>query len=548
MNATLLMQNVFLQTSYYVMLAMLICWGWSAWREWHTFSIAPRIFLQKMFVGILTAAVLTCIIWKGIGPSYKVLSDESNLMGVARSMFYERTVKHVLTGEYYYDNLWPLSIDTPKRPFIYPLLVSFFHGIFGYSIDNGFYVNGVTLFLLLCWVFGIVSAVAGSWIGVAAQLLVAAQPIIGITATSAGYDTLSLFFQLIMLTSVWQLLQRVTPQRLLFLWWTGMVLANVRYETILFLPFLFGCLWMWGLVKWKDLRVYKWHYFSAPLFCISRVLQMILKAGTYENPPGVPVLGWVNFQKHFPIFLRGLVDFTFSLPYATILTLLALALIVIEFAWALYCKRRNRTSRWDQRSLRFAFAVLGVVGGGMVIYLSHHFGRYEHPTQARLFIVFAAVTSLLPLLALRWIAPAYLGSAKKWSVVIGAVFFALYFPIAAEGRFVNRLTGIRTANATLQFFRSLGTHNILIVADSPGLFVVENFGAVNFQYVRQNEARVLNNLKRHLYQDMYLMETVDYTTKKSKEGVLPSVKAVPVHTFQLSATEYIQISRVVLSN
>jgi hypothetical protein len=161
-----------------------------------------------------------------------------------------------------------------------------------------------------------------------------------------------------------------------------------------------------------------------------------------------------------------------------------------------------------------------------------------------LFIVFAAVTSLLPLLVLRWISMPRLDSAKRWSVVIGAVFFILYFPIAAEGRFVNRLTGIRTANAALQFFRSLGTHNILIVADSPGLYVVENFGAVNFQYVRQNEARVLNNLRRHLYQDMYLMETVDYATKKAKEGGLPGTQAVPVFHFQLSATEYIQISRV----
>jgi hypothetical protein len=546
MNSTLLMQNIFLHTSYYFMLALLICWAWSGWREWHTFSMAPRLFLEKMFVGILTAAALTLVIWKGIGPSYKVLSDESNLMGVARSMFLDRTVKHVLTGEYYYDNLWPLSVDVPKRPFMYPLLVSFFHVLFGYSINNGFYVNGVTLFLLLCWVFGVFSSLAGKWVGVAAQLLVAAQPIVGITATSAGYDTLSLLLQLIMLTSLWQLLHRVTPQRLLFLWWTGMVLANVRYETLLFLPFLFGCLWMWGLLKWQDLRVYKWHYFSAPLFCISRVLQMILKAGTYENPPGVPVLGWVNFVKHLPIFIRNLFDFSFSLPYATLLTLLALACIGIECGWTLANQVRKREPRWNIRILRFAFALLGVVGGGLLIYLSHHFGRYEHPTQARLFIVFAAVTSLVPLLALRWVSPAHLESAKKWCLVIGAVFFALYFPIAAEGRFVNRLTGIRTAHAALGFFRSIGTHNILIVTDSPGQYVVEDFGAVNFQYARQNEARILNNLKRHLYQDIYLMETVDYTTNKVKEGGLSGAPAEPVFSFQLSATEFIRISRVVL--
>ena len=546
MNVTELLQNIFLHTSYYFMFAMLLCWAWSAWREWNTTFSQPRIFLRTLLVGIITAAMLSAIIWKGVGPSYKVLSDESNLMGVARSMFFDRTVKHVLTGEYYYDNLWPLSVDVPKRPFIYPLLVSFFHLIFGYSIDNGFYVNGVTLFLLLCWTFAVCASLGGKWVGIAAQVLVAAQPIVGITATSAGYDILSLFLQMILLTSMWQLLQRVTPQRLLFLWWTGMVLANVRYETILFLPFLFACLWWWGLLKWQDIRVYKWHYFSAPLFCISRALQMYLKAGTYENPPGVPVLGWVNFVKHAPIFLRNLFDFTFTLPYATILTLFAAAVLAIELLWTLIARYRKAPPRWEQRHLRFAFSVFGVVVGGLIIYLSHHFGRYEHPTQARLFLIFAAATSLIPLLALRWVSSMHLDRAKKWSLVVGAVFFTFYFPIAAEGRFVNRLTGIRTANATLHFFRSLGVHNILIVADTPGLYVVENFGSVNFQYARQNEARVLNNLKRRLYQDMFLVETVDYGTNKVKEGGLPGTTTEAVYTFQLSATEFIRISRVLL--
>jgi len=538
------MENAFLYTSYYAMLLMVVAWGWASWHHWYTYQIQPRVFFSKIWLGALVALGLTLAIWKGVGPSYKVLADESNLMGVARSMYLDHTVKHILQAEHYYDNLWPISIDTPKRPFIYPLFVSFFHVLFGYSISNGFYLNALTLFILLCWVFALVRYFAGPWVGVAAQLLVAAQPIIGIIATSAGYDLLSLLLTVILMTGMLQLLQNPTPLKLLFLWWTGLVLAHVRYENIIFLPLLFGCLFIWKLIRWSDLMRYKWHYVLGLILCIPRVLQAIIKEGTYENPPGVPVLGFVNFQKHFPIFLENLFDFTFTLPYATFLTLVTCIVIVCEALRILYKKSVGKRSGWDQVQTRWAISLFLVTISGLIIYLSHHFGRFEHPTQARLFVVFVIMTSLVSLLSLRWIPLLHIEKAKKWTLVIGAICFTLYFPVAAEGRFVNRLVGIRTANATLGFFHKLPTHNIMIIADTPGLYVVEEFGSVNFQYARQNTARLVNNLKRHLYQDMYMIEQIEYGKTVGKEGGLPGVTSEVVHVFQLSATEFIQISRV----
>jgi hypothetical protein len=121
----------------------------------------------------------------------------------------------------------------------------------------------------------------------------------------------------------------------------------------------------------------------------------------------------------------------------------------------------------------------------------------------------------------------------------------MYLPVASQSRILNELTLTREADTTWRFFESLHEKRILIVCERPGLFTVMNYGAVDFESAKQDPG-TLSGLDRHLFYDLYLVQSVDLSTNKPfpQFDIWPERARTPVLEFQNDANATVRISRL----
>src|SRR5262249_23121607 len=106
---------------------------------------AIRAWLIENRFGILVSALVSGAVILSVEPSFRVLADEANLVGVSRSLFYHRTANFTVAGKWYFENFWDLNVVTDRRPALFPFLVSLLHLVRGYHAENAFTLNALVL-------------------------------------------------------------------------------------------------------------------------------------------------------------------------------------------------------------------------------------------------------------------------------------------------------------------------------------------------------------------------------------------------------------------
>lgn len=524
-------ETLFAKSSYYFFNGLLLAWIYCLyhWRK----TVFSNISLHSKAAALCICFLLTLIVWFGVEHSFKVLSDEANLMAISQSLTFEKTAYNHTMGRWYYDNFWPLANQIDKRPILFPYVLQFLHVVLGYAIENVYLLNSIFLFLFLYLVFLMVYPVGGFLGGIAGMLFVLAQPILPITAISGGFDLFSCLLQFWAAYLVLQLCVKENPTLRPLIWYTLVLLVHARYENVIAFPIVIGTLWYFGKFPFSELKKHPYLYSLSILFVIPRVWQFMMPQN-YENPVGVPVIGWSNFVKHFPIFVKHFMSMKFELPYATLLNVGGL---LIALVWALFFFRK-KTSLTTQY-FPFVVVLLGFSLSELAITLSHHFGVFDHPTQARLFLVFLMALSLAPFL-LKDILGYF---PSRAAVMAGFFFFLLYFPIAQENRFVNKLTIIRKTRWAYTYFNQAKDKNFLIIVDRPGIYTIRPMGAVDFTWANSNLLTIREDLKRHLYDDVYIVEDVRFGREES--GMSRNFELQTVFERQNTPEVQVRISKVV---
>ncbi len=526
-------EHLFANTSIYFFNAMVVAWVY-CFLDWRK-TVFSKVPFNTMVGALFFCFLLTTLVWFGVEHSFKVLSDESNLVAISRSLMYEKTAYNHTMGRWYYDNFWPLTSVLDKRPILFPYLLQLVHVVLGYSVDNVYILNSIFLFLFLYLIFLLVYPLGGFLGGLAGMLFVLAQPILSDTAISGGFDLQACLLQFWVAYLVLQLCERENPTIRPLLWYSLVLLVHARYENMLAFPLVLSILWIFGKFPLSELKKHPYLYSMSLIFLLPRIWLLILPQN-YESPPGVPVIGWMNFVKHLPVFLQYFVDMSFTLPYATILNVAA---VILGLVWVGFFLRK-RTSFLDEKYFPFALVILGFAFSELTITLSHHFGVFNHPTQARLFLVFVVTLSLAPFLL-----KGILGKLpSKILLLVSTILFLIYFPIAEENRFVNQLTIIRKTRWAYNFFDNLkNNQNILIIVDRPGIYSIRPTGAIDFNWARQNKDMILTDIQHRLYDDVYLVEDIEY--KKNKSELADIFELETVFRRQNTPTEEVRISKLV---
>ena len=499
---------LYAHTSYYLVFALCIIWIFQLLRLLSKSNFSLAKFVKSYWLGSSLALILTITVFISVPVKLKIFNDETNLLAVSQSMLYQKQAYRISMGKYYYGNLHPVEVEIPNRPLLFPFATCLIHSVLGYHYQNVFILNFLVMFLFLTGTFVAVQKSTDTFSAIAAMFLILAQPLIPIYGTSGGYDLFSTFFFALALLVLYGFLKSPNSENFAFLWVSLLMFANIRYESCIFFLII-----VCASIKYQKLEYFKSHAYIfslTPILSLPFIWQRLLSVGTYENPQGVALFSIQSFLKHSIIFIENLMNLNFDLPYAGLLNLTALIIIF-------YILMQVMTKKMVLKSYQMVFGwILAICLSTMlVIVLAHHLGRYDLPTQARLFMYFCVFSSLIPII-LRTHGPAWV--TGKTLLIASIVVFLIYNPIALKHRFINRLLATRIHHQSLAYLDSLKNRDVLIITAYSGQFTAMNFGAVNFNYANKHRHEILNELKKHLYSQILIIQEIDTDTNLPKYG------------------------------
>jgi len=534
-------QQLFVHTTYYLLLATVLCWvgtyahAAGAWRP-----RAVLAWLRENWPGLLVALSVTIVVGLSVEPALRMLSDEANLVGTSKNLFASKTATFTVSGKYYYESYWDIDVAIDRRPVLFPFLVSLVHTAVGYSYKNAFVLNLLLLPAFLLVAYRLAKSLGGETFGVLAALLVAAHPALLLAVRSAGFDFLATLLSLVVVKCFFDHARAPSPARLAMLWMNLCLLAQVRYESALFMAPVVLLLPLFKLVDRNLLRPYALVYLATPIYLLPRIWQSILRGNVPEQEPGAVTFSLDNFFNNAREYFEPLLSPGQAYPsHSALLIGLGVGGCLIGARW-LY--RRARAKAWQDPELRFAIFVSAWMLLQAVISFTYVWGRAQYPSAARLLISLDAFFSF----GAAWVLTALLRRFRPFvAVLLAACALALQLPVATQHRSLNRLTQTRESATTWRFFERLGDKRILIVTDRPNHFTIMNYGAMSFDSARRDQY-LLTAFARHLFSDIYVIQQLQLSTNQLRPGyeIWPSRQLIPVLEFQNDADVLVRVSRL----
>lgn len=533
-------QRLFVGTTYYFMLATVLCWAgtylhaardvrWSHAAAW----------IKDHYPGLATAFAVTAVAALAVEPALRVLSDEANLVGVSKNLFSSKTATFTVSGKNYYGSYWDVDVAIDRRPTLFPFLVSLAHAALGYSHQNAFFVNLLVLAGFVFVGYRIAKSLGGETFAVVSALFLAAHPIALLSARSAGFDLLATCFALLVIKSLLDFIREPAPARLAIAWMNLCLFSEVRYETALFVPPVVALLFAFRLIHWRTLRPYALVYALTPAYLMPRIWQALLRGNVPEQDPGTVTFSVDNFLHNASDYFAPLLSPSTAVAHSA--PLIAVGLVGAA-GWLRWLLGRVRARDFRAPDTRFGIIVAAWMLLQAVIVFSYVWGRAQYPSSARLLIPIDTFFSF----AAAWISTRWLSRFRPFVTILAALaIFVIQVPAAPQRRMMNRLTQTRESAATWSFFERLGEERILIVTDRPNHFTIMNYGAMNFESAKR-DPYLFTALARRLFQDVYVIQHIELSTNQPlpKYQIWPDLALEPVFEFQNDANVLVRVSRV----
>ena len=532
-------QQLFVQTTYYFLLATVLCWA-------GTYLHAARgvrgetivAWVKENWPGLVIAFALTVVAWHAIHPALRILSDEANLVGTSKNLFASQTATFTVSGKYYYDSYWDIDVAIDQRPTLFPFLVSLIHSAWGYSYKNVFVLNLMVLPAFVLVAYRLAKALGGEGFAIVASLLVVAHPTTLLSVRSGGFDFLAVFFAMLVLKSLFDYSRELSPARLAILWMNLCMLAEIRYESALFIPPVLALLFLFRMVSWGTLRPYAFIYALTPAYLLPRLWQAVLRGSVPRQDPGTVAFSLQSFFDNAYEYWKPILSPFHSYP-AHSAVIIGLG-VVGCLLWLRAHLRELLALDWNR--LKFpAFVITWMLVQAMVV-TTYAWGRAQSAPAARLFIAVDTFFSF----AAAW---ALTVSLRRWrpfvAIMLAAAILPIQVTIAAQHRTLNRLTQTRENATTWRFFESLHEKRILIVTDRPNLFTIMDYGAMSFEAAR-NDPVLFDALARRLFYDVYVIQQISLSTNHPLPGydIWPTHRLETMLEFQNDANVLIRIARV----
>ncbi|MBI4422720.1 MAG: hypothetical protein HY554_03270 [Elusimicrobia bacterium] len=521
---------IYARASYFVLLGLLGAWAWVSWRwlerRGESLPALARRHWRALACGVATAS----FVFVSVPPRLRVLSDETNLLGVAQSFALEKTAYNPTMAKRYYGQMQVVGRSIEKRALLYPFLVHIAHVLTGYRWRNGFGVNFVLLALLAAGLFGVVAARSGELAAAAAVILVATYPIVSLCAASSDAWLLHAALFGLLLASLAAFLRSPDEDSLALLWAQALVFAHTRYEAVLPAAVVLAAAAWRSPIRREHFVRHWWLYAATPLLLAPLAVQRVLTFGDYQNPPGVAPFSWAHLlQFGWRLVLAQFKLYDRLVPHAIALNWVAAGCL----AWWGYAWSRGTAvfeAAWQRR---WAAACVAAVAAHTVLHLSYYFGDYAFPTSARTVLPLAIAAALAPV-AFHVRFPERLPAGRLLALAL--LSGLLYHPIAVGAWHTQSLELIRETDAYQRFVLARGDEHALYIYSRPGQITVLGYGAVDFGWANGHAGELFHEYRRRLYSDVIAVQRIAYATG----APLPDDQLDP--RFQLDALSEVQIA------
>jgi hypothetical protein len=486
--------------------------------------------------------------------AHKVLFDEYVLQGTAWHLHATKEVGTPVRA-YEFAGTW-LATDAflDKRPFFFTFVVSLVHDLTGFRQENAFVVNVACAAICLGLTLWLVRALTGR-AGAAriAVLLLATLPLFGQNATGASMEIHNLAMIAATLVAATLYLRAPDDDRLALLVLTAVLLAQSRYESVIFVvPVAAAVAIGWAragriLLPWPALVAplllvpYAWHN----RYVDTKPVLWQLREGDTGR-----------FGLHYlPGNLEGARNFFFSVspgqPASLALSLAGLG----GLGWALWrWTRRSREAgggwaRWRPEETAVALVGAGIAAN-VAMLLFYYWSRFDEPITAR----FALPFCFLLAVAGGWVVGRAADRFRK-ATAAAALGLAAWVAVWGAPAYARRLYTLENqvmheTDWELELAMSRPGPVLAITNKATMPFLLRRIPAINTSMAGARASRIAWHLRQGTFREVIVAQVVRPTSAQGDAGVEPGDVLPP--EFKLETidrkrfgTRWIRVSRVV---
>ncbi|MGZ0707871.1 hypothetical protein ACWPKO_06000 [Coraliomargarita sp. W4R53] len=354
---------------------------------------------------------------------FKVVMDEPMLLATSMQMYQERQAYAVIQSYELEGGTVAVSKVVDKRPLFFPFLLSVLHDLTGYRPTQGFCLNALLLVIFMGASFRLGGRLCSPYGGYLLVGLFATVPLLIVNATSSGFDLLNILMILLLGARLEAYLRVPDALRLNLLLLVTVLLAQTRYESVLFiLPVAVTILYVW--LREREVNITKTMIF-VPLMLIVFAFQRRMMNG-YESfwelpegldhPFGLRFIG-DNLQIAFNFFAHS------NELYPNSLLLTVLFIIAVAVLGYLAVKRRAALGQSRVAALPWLGVGL-IVGVNFMLLMAYHWGRLDDPVAARLALPILLFECFVVLFAF-----GALALNQRWQLALGAVILVYFVTV-----------------------------------------------------------------------------------------------------------------------
>jgi len=506
---------------YWAMLLLTVLFGWSllklarkSWAEGVDWRNKPR-----WPVGLIIACGLLLLAHEAYG--FKILMDEVMLLGTSMSMHFDKSAIVPMRGHDIQGAFQLMAGQLDKRPLFQPFLVSVLHDLTGYRPENAFVLNTILTFVLLTLTYVTGCRISGRGAGLVAVLLITSLPLLAQNATGGGFELLNLVMILSTLLLGMRYLERKDGDSLEAFGLSGILLANTRYESVLFLlPVGLTVLWAW----WSERRpTLTWVVVFMPLFLLPYALHnkvFSVRASSWEmaSQPGFDrpfALSYIpdNIAHDLNFFFNTTGDHSNSLGLSI------LGFISLPFFALLMLKTLLNLRAATPIRAALALFSLGLFANALLL-LCYFWGRFDDPVIRRLSLplnltlVIATVTVAAEM---NW-----RGQVWRWlTALVGVGFFACSLPAMARHGYSAEYYVGREMDWRREFIAAHPERDYLFIDNNSIIWITHLVSATPVRQAIDQKGNIIFNFRNHIFSSIYVFQrlTIDPDTGRASVPV-----------------------------
>lgn len=500
-----------------------------------------------IFPGLIIIAVYALTAFKEPF-EFKVLQDEAALSASAMNIHYNR-INEVPYNAHQLSDAFELGRGyTDKRSSLYPALVALAHDLGGYRVENAFYINSVIYLLTLFAIYAVVKKFARdsnrlSQSAIVAVLVFAMSPLVTQNATGGGFELLNVLFIVLLLQTALVYGDSPTRTNLAIFLLTLFLLANLRYESIIFIPFAIVVI----LFSSKRIKLAQsfWLFSGFALLLVPTMFQLNIsfnRPNQFEVSSAQQAAFSINYFAHN--FSR-LIDYLFNTagdratnPVISMIGLLSLAGTLVHIVKHRKEKKSMVVLAWLALILIQLVTVLSFHNGDVN---SHATNRYILPLIA-LFSISTGIATV-PLMANRF------GRIAVYATMLFSAYF-YYLPTVSNHTYSLKNFFNYRDDWVMNEIDSMGYDNPLIISGEPLVFMLNKYSSTHLKLVNREPDKLAFHLSDSTFDAAFIVQNVIRNPLTGEEKyplghmVNPAFQTSPAATLNIAPYSNVRLLKI----